>query len=115
VAENDSDVNKRAVINAVEDKLWNLTYIPKLSADTKVEIFPNPGTDIVSINFNQSADELVRVEVIDLNGRVLKSNTYQPGAGQVALFMDVAELSSGLHLFRISTPNLSHSITWLKQ
>lgn len=115
VAENDSDVNKRAVINAAEDKLWNLTYIPKLSANTKVDIFPNPGSDIVSINFNQLADEVVMVEVLDLNGRLLKSNSYKPGTGQVALFMDVAELQSGLHLFRISTPQLSHSITWVKQ
>ena len=115
VAEQDSDVFKRTVINAAEERLWNLTYLPNLPRLSNFKLSPNPGSEMVSVNMVQDLSDEVKVEVIDFNGRVLKSANYQPGAGQVALFLDMSGLNAGIYLVRVSAANWSVSEKWLKQ
>ncbi len=115
VADQDSDVMKRTVINAGEERLWNLTYLPNLPKLSQFKLSPNPGSDFISINLVQDQSLDVKVELFDLNGRVLKSANYQPGIGQVALFLDMSEFNTGVYLVRVSTINWSAGEKWVKQ
>lgn len=115
VAEQDSDVLKRTVINAAEERLWNLTYLPNFPKLSAFKLSPNPGSDMVSVNMVSEHSDNVKVEVIDLNGRVIKSANYQPGVGQVALFLDMSGLNAGIYLVRVSSANWSAIEKWVKQ
>ena len=115
VAENDSDVFKRPVINANMDRLWNLTYIPQLKNETQMAIYPNPGNREIGINLYMPENELVKVEIKDINGKLIQSSEFTPGAGQVALYMDVADLPNGMYLVHLSSNSYNLNSKWIKQ
>lgn len=116
VAENDSDVNKRAVINAAEDKLWNLTYIPKLSATTKVEIFPNPANNQLTISFNALQSNSFSFSISDLNGKILLSDIYESiSSGHTMLYADITDLPAGIYIVQLKSDTQLLSRQLIKQ
>ena len=69
----------------------------------EVLIYPNPTEDIVHI---ESKDlEGVAVEIVDLNGKVLKSNIV---LSQYAHSINMSEFDAGIYLLRSKDPLLSN-------
>lgn len=60
----------------------------------EVAVYPNPTTGVVSV----MAEDALQVDVLDLNGRVVKS---QPKAGA----LDMTSLSDGIYFVRVITNN----------
>ncbi len=63
-----------------------------------VHIFPNPATDVVSIN--TSAD-IENVEVMNLTGQVILQDEMNSSSGQ----LDISKLNPGTYLIRINFKN----------
>jgi hypothetical protein len=63
-------------------------------AETNWEIYPNPATDIVSINIANGNKEEAKYVLADINGKVLMS-------GELLGRMDVSALSPGLYFVRL--------------
>lgn len=61
--------------------------------DAQVAIYPNPATDKVSIH----ADNIVRVEVLDVTGRTVATTTQNE--------VNISNLDNGVYMFRVITAN----------
>ncbi len=93
-----SEVNDKAYTSVAEIHLFNrdpklsakrLAGAPEMSAtlNAKVEIFPNPGSERIAVTLPESREES-QLRLIDLRGKVLISETIQPGTSQVNLSLN---------------------------
>jgi len=57
-------------------------------------LFPNPATDV--INLNVSMPDLVQIQVMDLNGKIVSTKIPVSGNNQI----DVSHLSSGIYIIK---------------
>ncbi len=75
-----------------EDQTVQVAAITGLdeSVDKKISVYPNPTTDFVMVDVNDSV-----IDLMDLNGRVLFSTDENK--------LDVRSLSSGIYMVRITT------------
>ncbi len=64
---------------------------------TPVAVYPNPATDKVTV----LADNISRVEVLDISGRVIATTTEHE--------VNIADLESGVYFFRVITPQGTYS------
>jgi len=65
------------------------------------KIFPNPSSGQVKISLNQNIGEELNVEIIDLNGRILKSFSLEKTSNQVNL--NLSDLSSGVYFVNLKS------------
>lgn len=63
--------------------------------------FPNPATTDLYINLNDLADLAVCVEILDLNGRILKYQSFSEGLHQI--HVDVSHLGQGMYFCRVQS------------
>jgi len=67
-----------------------------------MEIYPNPSTDLITIDFISSIDVNLGYEVLDLNGRII-----QQGLFSASSEIDISELSNGYYLFKVNVNDKS--------
>ncbi len=88
--------------------LDNFTITQTLSVDSidanKFTVYPNPATDLIAINSSDSTFN--NVQVVDLNGRIVKTATFE-NVSEANL--NIASLSAGVYLLNIS--NESGTVT----
>lgn len=81
----------------------NFTVTQVLSVDdfvfSKISVYPNPATDFVNIT-NNSAIEINGVEIIDVNGRIVKSLTPKNAP---TTEINIADLTAGVYFMNIKT------------
>lgn len=70
------------------------------NAQPEMEVFPNPAGDLVAIQVNGLVKTVQQAELLDMNGRVLKSTRINPG--QTIAYFDVQTLYNGTYLVRVS-------------
>jgi regulation of enolase protein 1 (concanavalin A-like superfamily) len=70
-------------------------------SDLPSTAFPNPATDDLWINLNEMAELSVCVEILDLNGRSLKYQSFSEGLQQIHL--DISNLGQGMYICRIQS------------
>jgi len=63
-------------------------------------ISPNPAFNILNISLNNGGVQPMKLEVLDLNGRVI--NTFLPSKIQQSTTIDIQELSSGTYFIKIT-------------
>jgi hypothetical protein len=65
--------------------------------DAEVNMYPNPATDktIVSINLKKSSD--VSIQVMDMNGKILRAAAYSNLNGTSTIEMNTENLNSGIY------------------
>jgi hypothetical protein len=75
----------------------SMTYVvPKATLDEGVSVFPNPVSDMVALQFNLDEEALIKVELYDSNGRlvkVLREQTAQAGLNE--LTFSLSPLAAG--------------------
>lgn len=75
-----------------------------MSKDEKVSVHPNPSGESCDITFNLPEEEKLSIELLDLNGKLLKKlvdkKAYATGVYTVRLSNQ--ELSNGIYLLRFS-------------
>lgn len=68
-----------------------------------MSLFPNPSNGIVYVKFNGSYDETAFINILDINGRVVKSdNLGKLNASQINYMFDTNELSAGIYIVNIN-------------
>lgn len=68
-----------------------------------VEVFPNPATNNVQVNFALAGGRTVAIELFDINGRQVRNIAMNTGNNGVHTGMvDVSDLSSGVYMLRIT-------------
>jgi len=63
-----------------------------------VAVFPNPNTGLFRVMTKETFGKNITVEMLDMNGRVVKSSKMQGGSMEV----DARDLSKGMYLVRVS-------------
>lgn len=68
-----------------------------------LEVYPNPATDHINVSFSLTAKDIVSIELLDMQGRLVKQvfNGLLP-AGTQHLPFGISGLSKGLYLCRVS-------------
>ena len=85
------------------------TFTTKLSTavteleGNKFELFPNPATEQLNLNFAQGLNEALFVELRSLRGQKLTRNQYPAGATNLAI--DISDLPSGIYILQLNTAN----------
>lgn len=69
------------------------------------QLFPNPAHDHFYLSFQSQDQEYLELEVLDLEGRVLKVNKLETLRGANLLEIDNANLEAGVYLVRIKARN----------
>ena len=70
-------------------------------------VYPNPCTDVINAEVNLSKSSQVKLEIVDLLGRVILSNTYDFSEGLQKISINTKELSHQVYVLRFT--NESHS------
>lgn len=94
------------VLNA-ESKLIKTNSINELTSGVSgVNIYPNPAKDMVTADFELAQKATVRISVIDMMGKVVKTLPAQElNAGSYQVPTSVSELASGVYTMKIATDN----------
>ena len=103
---NDSDVMDRAVINAGQKRLWDLSnqliYIN--STDAPMSVFPNPGNNNVNVSIELKRVSDVKITITNQLGQVFYEDFYNELLiGKNLLFIDTSTLSEGMYQLNITT------------
>lgn len=67
-----------------------------------LSVYPNPANDVMNIAFEANQNDYT-VELIDLQGRVVKSGTYNNLSGAQLISFSVTDLNKGSYMVKIST------------
>lgn len=67
-----------------------------------ITIYPSPATDLVNININLTANETLKIQVIDVAGRLIESKTVNASAGLLKQSFDVSNLPAGVFHVSVS-------------
>jgi hypothetical protein len=65
-----------------------------------VSVYPNPTYGYITIDFQQTLSEQVKVEITDMNGKLILSNTISPGINSVEF--DLINIKNGLYFITLS-------------
>ncbi len=68
-----------------------------------IEVYPNPATNVANIQFNLPTSSTVTLSIVDLNGKVVSSNTEKLNAGNNKFMFNTNILSNGIYSVRLTS------------
>lgn len=80
------------------------TAITAVLAEQHFALYPNPTTDTFTIEFKQGANRPVKVDVVDMTGKVIVSKKVE-AIGQNLLEMSTAQWPNGTYMVKITMAN----------
>jgi hypothetical protein len=81
----------------------------------KLEIYPNPAHDKITVSFNSEENENVLIAIIDLSGRTLQTIYHDAGKGLNELMIDLNNYSRGAYLIQIKSDRLNKQLPFILQ
>ena len=70
-----------------------------------LNVYPNPATDRLTVEFSLPQAERVTVQLLDLTGKVLRQSTEEGIDGVNQVRLDLDGVAKGLYLLEVNTPN----------
>lgn len=71
---------------------------------TSFNVYPNPVSDLLRIELSLTKPETVNVEVIDLLGKVVKTEQFnEASTGKTIMNLNVSDLTSGIYTVRVNS------------
>ncbi len=68
-----------------------------------VNLYPNPTVQIVRLDLKYDANSKMKIELVDMLGRVLHTDKLNVTKGQVSNYeLDVSSLAAGMYMFRLT-------------
>ncbi|MFT4778690.1 MAG: hypothetical protein ACJAU0_002060 [Flavobacteriales bacterium] len=83
------------------------TGMAEMKSDVKIDLFPNPASDLIAIQVDGLVLENLMVELFDLNGKLVASKVISKGS--TIAYFDVQTLYSGMYVVRLTGKNLNHA------
>jgi hypothetical protein len=108
--EYNSKVNEKTILNAVEVKVNSnpeaIVGIKELEkTNIRLNIFPNPTSDICHLNFSLQNNELIKINIYNTLGELVYIETKNVAAGNVDYVLNLNELHSGNYSVQVSFRN----------
>jgi hypothetical protein len=70
-----------------------------------LQVYPNPVQDMVTLELSRIEEGTVSIEVISIDGRVVKSASWKKGSGAGRTMLSMSDLRSGQYLLRLRQGN----------
>jgi hypothetical protein len=80
-----------------------------------LNVFPNPTSEILNIEFGQEMSDLIQIDLYDLTGKKVMSSQNNVSAGNNFLQINIAELESGIYFLNMNNTVSSVSISVIKK
>ena len=87
---------------------WEITYeidnvgVEEQEAFTQLDIFPNPATDALNVNFNLDNNQTVEIRLVNVTGEAIYNNVLSNVTGQINNRIDVSNFAKGIYILNIS-------------
>lgn len=78
-------------------------------------VFPNPSTDKIRIEYVGNLGKELQVQILDMNGRVVKNSTMLNNNNSYAEELFVNDMQAGYYLIRVVGENGSRTTSFVKQ
>jgi PKD repeat protein len=91
-----SDTSSKTVV-AIASSLNELEGINNL------KIYPNPASDVLNVSFNTNGEECIKLRILDLNGKIIKTGMNFDGSGFFEEQLNLDSISKGIYLLEIAT------------
>ena len=75
---------------------------------TSVNTYPNPSEGKFNIEFNNSSNEEILINIYDLSGRTIKNNIYKTVIGKNNIVIDAADINPGVYILNLKSGENSH-------
>ena len=73
--------------------------------DNTFEIFPNPASDYVVLNFNNSRNENLQLNISNMMGVLVRSEILKQNKQKI----NIEDLSNGVYMFTIKSKDLTEN------
>ena len=74
-----------------------------------LRIFPNPATDLLLVDMTVESNTRVALDVMDLQGRMIQSQTVLAGSGTSRFTVDLRDMTAGMYLLQLRPENAAPS------
>lgn len=110
VSEYDADTKKRSILNVEEVKLTSnpetIVSVKELTAnDIRLNVFPNPTTDVCYLNYTTNNNEFVTVNIFNALGELVYIETKNVTTGNITHELNLKELNAGNYMVQVSFKN----------
>ena len=68
-------------------------------------VYPNPAVQNITCEFYQAKEDVLEISILDVTGRVIKSETYNAQKGKNASIIQIDDLSKGAYYLQIRGVN----------
>jgi hypothetical protein len=79
----------------------------QLISGAKVDLYPNPAKDNVSVSFELTSQESIVYEMLDITGKVIMSQTREGIRGKNGLNINTATLNNGIYFINVKVKDQS--------
>lgn len=86
-----------------------------ISSDQTFDIYPNPFVDEIQVSYFSETASLALIQIVDLNGRVVKQETFKIDTGKTSLTMQIPHIKRGTYICCLSTTNGTQTQLILKR
>lgn len=86
-----------------ELEYWAIAGVEDHTGIEELNIYPNPATNVVNVDFTMNEPGVVSCKLMDAMGRVLALDTFD-GQSENHHTMDVSSLAAGMYMIEINTP-----------
>ena len=81
---------------------------------SKIDFFPNPVLDELHLNYASNNSEALRLEIFDIQGKILYQQLISSQNGTNNVTLDVSQLHKGLYLCRLKGSDKFETIKFIK-
>jgi hypothetical protein len=92
----------------------NLSFTNGEDSGLKLQGFPNPVTNLLTIEFSLNVDGMVSIELFDMNGILEKQIQHNGIIGKNEVKIDATNISNGMHICKVNDGYLGGSIKVIK-
>ncbi|MES2654256.1 MAG: T9SS type A sorting domain-containing protein [Bacteroidota bacterium] len=84
-------------------------------AQASIELYPNPFTDVIHINFTNSTSEVVNVTITDINGKQIMAENYNlKSAKENVEIKNLTNLKAGIYFVQVTTGTETKTVKMVK-
>jgi hypothetical protein len=68
-----------------------------------LEVFPNPATDALNVNFNLPSQQTVEMRLVNVTGEAVYSNTLNDVSGNINFRIDASTFAQGIYILNLTS------------
>lgn len=89
--------------------------IAETDADSNISVWPNPASTHAQLEFSLTASASIQMEIIDVTGKTVKSESVSGAAGSNLHQLDVSMLKPGMYFVNLTGNNMRMTTRLVKQ